>query len=377
MEEIKNISIIGAGNIGVAIAVDLSLNENHSITILTSRAKNLNKSFIRIDSDTNETIIGKNIKVTDDYSEALQDCDLLLITVPSFLIKNVMEQVQNYSPKRILFVPGYGGKEFFCKKLIEKGCIIAGFERVSHIARLTEPTIVRASKKKELYLACLNKSHTLQMCKEIEKLFKIQCKPVNNYLTVTLTPSNPILHTARLYSMFKDCDFSTPLERQIQFYSEWTDDSSRLLFEMDNELQQICISFSEIDLSGVKSLPIHYESPNITALTKKISSIPSFQGILSPLKEKNGIYYIDSESRYFKEDFMFGLCNLKGFALIAGIKTQAMDTVLSWYEKISGEKFWNDKGDFSGESIKNTGVPQIFGINTKTDIYNYYGRNNE
>ena len=74
---------------------------------------------------------------------------------------------------------------------------------------------------------------------------------------------------------------------------------------------------------------------------------------------------------------MFGLCNLKGFALIAGIKTQAMDTVLSWYEKISGEKFWNDKGDFSGESIKNTGVPQIFGINTKTDIYNYYGRNNE
>ena len=373
MNEIKKVCIIGAGNIGVAIAVDLSLNENITVTILTSRAKDLNKDFMRIDSETNEKFVGKDIQVTDDYLKALDDCDLLIITVPSFLIKNIIDQVQDYSPKRILFVPGYGGKEFWCKKLIKKGCIIAGFERVSHIARLIEPTIVRASKKKELYLACLNKNHTEQMCREIEKLFKIQCKPVNNYLTVTLTPSNPILHTARLYSMFKECDFSTPLEKQIQFYTEWTDDSSKQLFEMDNELQLVCKSFSQIDLSGVVSLPRHYESTTIPALTQKITSIPSFKGILSPLRQDGNVFYIDSNSRYFKEDFMFGLCILKGFALIAGIKTPAFDTVLSWYEKISGENFWTKEHIFAGTSLINSGIPQNFGINTIKDIYDFYG----
>lgn len=373
MLEVKKICIIGAGNIGVAVAVDLVSHNDISVVLLSSHLNPGIETFKYIDSTTNEIIIGNNVFVTSDYKEALEDCDLLIITVPSFLIKDVMHRVSLYEPKIILFMPGYGGKEFFCNELIRKGCIIGGFERVSHIARLNDSRTVKASKKSELNLACLDNNKTKDICRLVENLFKIKCNALKNYLTVTLTPSNPVLHTARLYSMFKDINFETPLPRQIEFYSEWNDFSSEILFQMDSELQNICKIFNKLDLTGVVSLPIHYDSETIQQLTKKITSIQSFKGILSPLVKKEELFYLDKNSRYFKEDFMYGLCNLKGFAIIANVKTPMMDKVLQWYEKISGEEFWDNKGDFSGESIKNTGVPQIFGIKTREDLYNYYG----
>lgn len=373
MRGIENICIIGAGNIGTAMAVDLSLHDDVKVTVLTSRAEILQDGFAKIDSDTGEMTRGRNIFVTADYSTALDGCDLLIVTVPSFLTGEVMRKTEQHKPKRILFVPGYGGKEFFCKKLISAGCVVAGLDRVTYVARLVEPNVVRTSKKKETrHLACVDGSHTASMCAEMERLLGIKCSPAKNYLTITLTPSNPILHTARLYSMFRDKDFSSPIERQIKFYGEWTDDSSEMIFEMDGELQAVCRAFPGIDLSGVVSLPEHYESRSVSALTKKISSIPSFQSLLSPLRSEGGRYFMDSSSRYFKEDFMYGLCNLKGFALIAGVSTPAMDRVLRWYERISGNAFFDAQGDFNGASVKDTGIPQNFGIRTKDDVCEFY-----
>lgn len=372
MGTIKNISIIGAGNIGIAVAVDLSTKDDVNITLLTSKVDKLKSPFIKTDTITGETITGKNISVTDDYYKALTSCDLCIITVPTFLIKDCLEKVSLYNPKAILFEPGYGGKEFFCKKLIEKGCIIAGLERVTHISRLYEPTKVRASKKKELNLACLDSSHTKAFCSEIEYLFDIKCNPVPNYLTVTFTPSNPILHTSRLYSLFKDIDFNTPVSRQIEFYNEWNDESSEQLFKMDTELQSICCSFDGIDLSGVISLPKYYESNDIEALTKKLISIPSFKGILAPLRSAENCYYLDLDSRYFREDFLHGLSIIKAFSLISNTPTPNIDEVLKWYERISGEQLWDKNGMFKGKALENAGIPQNFGINTLDDVISFY-----
>ena len=372
MEQIKNISILGAGNIGIAIAVDLSQKKDLKISLLTSKATTLQLPLQKIDIETSEVIVSRNVIITSDYSVALTDCDLLIITVPTFLIKDTVEKVSEYNPKVILFEPGYGGKEFFCKKLIEKGCIIAGLERVTHISRLYEPNKVRASKKKELNLACLNSHHTENLCNELENLFDIKCNSVKNYLTVTLPPSNPILHTARLYSLFKTIDFNTPILNQIEFYSEWDDASSKQLFLMDSELQSICNAISGIDLSGVKSLPVHYESKDEKALTKKLRSITSFKGIKAPLYLKDNKFFLDSNSRYFKEDFIHGLCILKAFSLIAKIETPHFDEVLRWYENISDEELWTKDGCFNGHSLHNVGLPQNYGINSIDDIVAFY-----
>lgn len=77
-----------------------------------------------------------------------------------------------------------------------------------------------------------------------------------------------------------------------------------MLIDMDAEFFQL------LDKLGVHSLPTlldYYESTDATSLTKKISSIPAFQTITSPMKQVDGGWMADFESRYFTEDFPFGL----------------------------------------------------------------------
>lgn len=369
MIEINKICIVGAGNVGVATAVDINNATHKEVILHTSKAKNLGEEFEKFDTDTNE-VKKAHIKVTDNYDVSMNNTDLVIITVPTFVIKSVIDSISNYNPKIILFIPGFGGKEFFCKNLIEKGCICAGLNRSPYICRLQNSQIVAASKKKELYVATVNK------CDEIDKilseLFGIPVIKYPNYLVVTFTPSNPILHTARLYSMFKDYDFTSRLPRMIKFYGEWTDLSSEILIKMDEELNQIIKKLPTVDLSMHVNLRDYYESQTIEAMTKKITTIKSWHNIDSPMIKVGEFYRIDKNSRYFIEDFTYGLCILKGFAELLRVDTPTMNEVLRWYQKISEIEIFNSKGDFKGSGLKNSGIPQNFGLFSVKDIECFY-----
>lgn len=367
----KNICIIGGGNIGIACAIEISLNKNYTVTLLSSKADKMPNNFKMINTDNQKELISDSINVTNDSKTALKDADIVLVTLPSFLIENIVNIISSFSPEIIFYIPGYGGKELFSKPLVEKNIIIAGLERVPYISRLRDSSTVLVSKKSELSCATLRKCDTELACNYIEDFFNIPCKRVNNYLTISFTPSNPILHTARLYSMFKDFTLKTPIAEQIKFYAEWNNLSSEILIGMDKELEMVCNAFSDIDLSQFKTIRKHYESPDIQSMTNKISNIKAFKNIYSPLikDEKKQIYYIDSNSRYFQEDFPFGLYNLKGYAEIVNMNTPYMDKVLRWYEKLFNTELF----DLNGKIIESINIcPQRFSIKTVENVVNFY-----
>ena len=102
MVDIKNICIIGAGNIGMTAAIDISQKTTYKVTLLSSRANELNIPFKKIDSDTGIETIGKNIIVTNDYKSAMDDCDLAIITIPSFLIYEIIQKLPTNKLKMII-----------------------------------------------------------------------------------------------------------------------------------------------------------------------------------------------------------------------------------------------------------------------------------
>ena len=207
----------------------------------------------------------------------------------------------------------------------------------------------------------------------MSKLLQMPCETLKNYLTITFTPSNPILHTARLYTMFKETVLDTKLSRQIYFYKEWTDDASDILLKMDKELQSICSWFTGkgIDLSGVISLKDHYEAYSVESMTTKIKSISSLSAITPTLFHRGEGYFLDADSRYFTEDFPFGLCVIKAFSLICGIETFTIDQVLKWYENLLKKEYYVNNR-FCGNDLHRTSIPQNFGINTLSDVAEYY-----
>ena len=153
--------------------------------------------------------------------------------------------------------------------------------------------------------------------------------------------SNPILHTSRLYSIFKDYLSVSSYEKIPLFYEDWDLKTSELLISMDKEL---FLLFSKLDSIGlnvkqIKPLLEHYESSNSVELTTKITSIKSLKGLTTPsIKNKDNRYEPDLNSRYFSADFPFGLDILIEFFNFLNVECPNAKKVSIWYHSIVNKK---------------------------------------
>lgn len=256
-----------------------------------------------------------------------------------------------------MIVPGFGGAEFLFQPVINCGAKLFGFQRVPCIARLKEyGRSVWYENKPSITLASLNEKDLIPVAQDMTKLLSMPCEILPNYLCVALTPSNPVLHTSRLYSMFQKIK---PLKENILFYASWNDAASEILFSLDEEVQKICRALPEVDLNSVISLKKHYESETPAALTKKLQSISSLSKVYSPMIKTAEGYLPDFENRYFKCDFDYGLDILLQFAEILKLEVPNMKKVMQWY-KVQTCEF---------EHKVNL---QNCGLNSKEDILDFY-----
>lgn len=362
------ITIIGGGNIGTLAAAKISL--NHDVTLYTNKSWN---NIIEVYNHNNELLYKSNyITVTADIKSAIEDADIIISTYPSNLTENIIKEINKFQKrlKYLILEPGFGGKEFHCSNLIEKGVTIIGMQRVHAISRIKETgkSVYFLGGRKCLNIASIPNSNNKESKLIMEELFENKTNILPNYLCVTLTPSNSILHTARLYSMFNNNEY---YEKDPLFYEEWNDSASEILFKSDDEEQRILKCINKIDLTSVESLKKYYESETPKKLTKKIKSIEAFKGISSPtiLTEKGFTY--DLKSRYFFEDFPYGILIIKGFAEICNIDTPQIDEIINWYQQISNKEYLIDN-KLKGKDLIETGIPQNYGLKKVEDIYKYY-----
>lgn len=356
-----NITIVGAGNVGTQFAVHCA-EKNHNVTLFSSKP-NLIQKHLTIINEQNIPIHSGNIKTaTNDPQKAFKNAELIIVTLPAFCMEDIAQKIYPYANENmiILIVPGTGGGECAFKKCIEKGAVICGLQRVPSVARLVKygQTVKAVGYRDQLFLAAIPNERSDECSKIISDIFDISCKSLPNYLNITLTPSNPILHTTRLKNLFGDYHNGKIYDKIPLFYEDWNIETSELLLKCDDEVQNLCKKISCFDLSYVNSLRIHYESQNAYALTEKIKSIKGFKGLKSPEKIVNGGYIPDLDSRYFTADFPYGLSILVQIAKFFDVSASNMIDTLNWYYQLVGKQ-----KEFSYEK---------YGIKTKEDFIKFY-----
>ena len=363
------ICIIGGGNLGMALAAEIGHNCDHYVILLTSKYKLFNNEIESIDIEKNTTLKSKIDLVTNNYDIALNNVDIIFITVPAFAIKNVIDKLILNKRTIIVLVPGSGGREFHLKELINNDHIVVGFDRVPFIARIKEEgKTVIVSKKDKIRMAYLSNNQDNVILKLLSKLLNIEISIITKYLNIIFTPSNQILHTTRIFSIFHNRQKKDTFPKQIKFYSEWDDLSSFLLIKADDEIQNIC---KKLKLKEVVSIMDHYESYNVYEMTNKIRNITSLSNIDAPLIKVKNKFYIDCNSRYFIEDFPFGLCIVKDFADIAHVNTPTIDIILRWFMDFFGYQYFLNNL-YIGKDLLNLSLPRNIGLRTIADINNYY-----
>ncbi len=335
------ITIVGGGNIGTQFAVHCA-EKGNSVIVFTSKPEIFEKHLIIVDEDDNIIHEGDITCATNDPIVAFRDTELILITLPSTMMENIAETIYEYSNTNTIIgvVPGNGGSECAFKKCIERGNIFFGIERVPAIARLIKKgaKVRSIGYRDELHVASLPRMYAEKCAEIVGCIFNKKCSVIPNYLNLTMTPSNPILHTTRLRSLFEDWNKNITYEHVPLFYEEWDDKSSELLISCDEEVQDICRALPDMMLEYVVSLKIHYESPTIKDMTAKISSIKAFMGLKTPTEEIHGGLVPDLHSRYFIADFSYGLAIIQQIARFAKVSTPNIDATMEWYRKISIEK---------------------------------------
>ena len=247
------IGIIGAGNLGTAIAADLGRENN--IRIYSSKPSLFSDTVTWIDDDTEERWSTDIDLASDSYEDVVADSDVVFVAVPTFMIRHVVESILPYIKRDTMigFVPGAGGVEYLTRDIVSNGNTIFGFERVPYVARVQQYGVsVRASKKSKYRLAALPSSKTNEVCSIITNLFNRPCKPMSEFISMTLTPS---LHASRLYDLYKDHITGQEYDQSPFFYREWRDSASYITFEIDEELHRVCesLTFNGITAKIVKT----------------------------------------------------------------------------------------------------------------------------
>lgn len=340
-ENNMKITIVGAGNIGTQLAVHCA-EKGHIVTIYGSKPEKISKDMVIIDENNNIIHTGRIYKSTKDAKTAFENADVVFITMPATMMKENAANIEPYAKKgmKICIVPGTGGGECAFIGCLEKGATVFGVQRVPSVARLVEyGRVTRAvGYRDEMFVAAIPNSETNDCSSFIESILNIKTSPLPNYLNITLTPSNPILHTTRLKNLYGDYHEGVVYDSVPLFYEDWNNETSELLLKCDNEVQKICKALKQFDLCYVKSLRVHYESPTADAMTRKISSIKGFKGLTSPTKKVDGGYIPDFDSRYFTADFSYGLAILMQIAEFTGVDAPNMKETLEWYDGLVGKR---------------------------------------
>lgn len=346
------ITIVGAGNVGTQFAVHCA-SKGHKVTVYSSKPQKINKQLDIV--DYNHLLVKRadiELATSKEY-DAFNNAEIIFITMPSFCHKEIAKKILPYVKKGLYIgiVPGTGGGELAFRECIQNGAIIFGLQRVPSIARLVEygKSVCAVGYRKELHIAALPKEETLRCCNIVNSIFDMPCIALPEYLNLTITPSNPILHTTRLRTIFKNYKQGVTYSKTPLFYEEWDNESSELLLKCDDEVQKICKALKNFDMVASKSLKVHYESDTVEQLTAKIRSIQAFKGLTTPVIKTDNGYIPDFSSRYFTADFSYGLQIFVEIAKMFEVLVPNMEETLKWYKDIVGN-------DYSGFDFKEYGI---------------------
>lgn len=330
----KKICICGGGSLGHVVAGWLSAKGKAQVSILSGRPGDWGRT-IEVFTPSGEVLHGTVSGVSASARDVISDADVILFCYPGFMIPSALESVKSCLRQDAYIGSVFSSTGFFfeAKKILPSTQPLWGFQRVPFISRVNEygRSANLLGFKPCYHIAVENVSETDKMAfaDMIADWFERPVHLLKNYYEASLTNSNPLLHTSRLYTMFGSVNEGRVYPRMINFYEEWTVEAAELLIKMDAEFFNL-LKVLPVTEGYLPPILEYYESHDAESLARKLSSIQGFKGITSPMIQVEDGWVPDFKSRYFTEDFPCGLKYIWQLAHDHGVDTPYIDMVYNW-----------------------------------------------
>jgi hypothetical protein len=330
------VCICGGGNLGHVVAGYLAAQDCCEVNMLTRHPERWQRQ-LAITTPEGEVLHGQLHGISAKPADVVKDMDIVLLCLPGFSIANVLRQIAPALSPQTLVGSIVSSTGFFEEALhiLPEGTPLFGFQRVPFISRMEEygHSAHLLGRRPLMRIGTEQVADKKQLKELLEVFFRIPVEVLGSYYEASLSNSNPILHPARLYTMWKDWQPGITYPRNNAFYGEWTEEASAIYIEMDKELHEL-LKVLPVSPDCLPTVLDYYESHDAASLTRKLRSIKAFQGIQSPMKETPEGFVPDLHSRYFTEDFPYGLNLIRQLAKEKNINTPTMDKVYQWGQQM-------------------------------------------
>ena len=377
------LTICGGGNLGHVIAA-FAAHRGYEVRLLTRHPERWSQD-ITIDTPDGKLITGHISRISNRPEEVIPQSDIILLCLPGYAIADCLrgilksvecrtesvefatahEQEQGSADTTAVanstlstlhskFEGAIGsvvsstGFFFEALKILPPTTPLFGFQRVPFIARVKEygRSAHLLGYKPQLSMAVEHLQDAEPLRQQIEQLLDTPVELLASHYEASLTNSNPLLHTSRLFTLWHDWHEGVVYPTQSRFYADWTDEASQLLIDMDREFFRL-LDVLPVRPGSIPTILDYYESHDAASLTRKLRSIPAFRDILSPMKrlpsfgegQGDGPFIPDFQSRYFTEDFPYGLAIIRRLMQEHHIAAPHIEKVYQWGIQRSNSSF--------------------------------------
>lgn len=376
MATMKNITIMGAGNGGLAMAADLTF-AGFKINIVESKLYKSNieslsstrriklKLSEEIKDDTKLLASGKegeteiSGKITTDFSKVEKSTDLLIVVSAAQGHELFFSEIPTKFDKPIVIIAGHYGalslRNFLKKKGIYNNNLIMETDTLPYATRkTTKNEVLIFGVKRKFMIGALPSSRGSEAL-EILRILYPQIELAKNVIQTSLSSGNPIMHPisvlSNLYMTEKkfypyDEDFGQP----IYHYYNITPGTARIMEQIDRERIEIGKALGLKILSQKERVKELYgaEGPDLyhAMINTKVYMVGTAPTSLS--------------TRYLTEDVPYGLVPAINLAKKVNVETPITNAVAELACAATGTNFFK-----TGYNLAKLGIENINGKNVR------------
>ncbi len=382
------VCICGGGNAAHVMASDMGARDDLWVGIYAPFADEAER--MRAGLDAGDGAITRHLRgqatsgrpdvVSADAADVVPDVDVVLIPLPSFAHVSTLKAIGPHLKDGCIVValPGQGGFNWVVRDILSperaRRIIIAGTNQLPYQCRTIDygSSVELIGHKREIKVATEPRDKADEVARLLTDLIGVtHVSSAPNFLTVTLTPANQVIHPTIMYGLFHD--YQEPLPEPPLFYQNTDDFTADVMTNNSNEVVEIAAA---VAAKSGQDLPVpaldemmremyadELEDPS--TMKSIFRSNRGYQGLLAPmLKLDDGRFAPDFGYRYLTEDIPRGQCVLKGVALVAGVETPTIDQLIRWAGSVMGKQYITDDGQLCPDTVKDTAAPQAFGIDS-------------
>ena len=395
-QEKQNVTIVGGGSSTHVLIPFLSC-AGFDVNILTRKPKEWSRKvdvqLHSIHGELQEEFSGSLTKISDNPAEVIPQASFVILCMPVCKYRFALHGLAPHlaKDKEVFVGTIYGQAGFnwmvdevkrkfdlnnittFAIGLIPWICRIIEYGKVGVTYGCKEVNVVAVSPANRF--SELNDLFLKNICERWLK--KGSFRQAANFLSLTLSVDNQIIHPSRCYGLFLKYDGKWANKEDIPyFYRDYDQKSADLLQELNQDFSKIRNTIKAkypqqdfqymLDYLGLERLS--YQSEN-TDIRESFTTSLTLGAIKPPtIQLESGEWILDKDHRFFTDDIHYGLCIAKWIADQLALDVPTIDSIIDWAQQLRHEKIIEgNRLLLNSESLTSefmSGIPPVYGLNS-------------